>query len=417
MAKWITVLVANLAISTATFGLSAVRQLLVENRLDDALGICRQYEVLKTNDRDNLFSCAWVYYRLDKTEAAEKLMSQLRSAYSTPEYQLLTAYRLLKKKEFDQAKKILDLLETEHKKAPVGITAQELKGELFELKGQLETAAFLYKQIINDDPKRGRAHWGLGRNYLAKGENQRAIEHFEQATRLWPKHIGSRFNLGVIYLGTEDLKQSARWFTECYRIDKGDPSVLEYLGLLFEKKGMTKEAVKYWQRAYDIKVESAVAKEKLAKHYSDIIDEAIAQEQYDKALAYLEAARDFVEQPKLLLRRGMIYRRLQDYEKAAGDLLAFLNSQPRNPTALREVGVCYLNLRLLNQASESFSKAIAEEPQNGINHAWMAFLLEGKGDLSRAREEWKRAIELLKDPAELEKATRRLAIVERKLKK
>ncbi|MBM4303252.1 MAG: hypothetical protein FJ112_02875, partial [Deltaproteobacteria bacterium] len=37
-----------------------VKILLKENRIDEAVAVCRQYELLSTRDKDDRFACAWV---------------------------------------------------------------------------------------------------------------------------------------------------------------------------------------------------------------------------------------------------------------------------------------------------------------------------------------------------------------------
>jgi tetratricopeptide (TPR) repeat protein len=397
---------------------SPIRIFLVENRLDDAVPLCRQIEVLKTNDPDDLFACTWVYFRTDRMDSAEKLLKQLKGRSSNVEYQLLIAFSKMKKKQYEEAKAMLSKITQDNKGTPTAMAAQELYGELYEAMGQLDTAAFVYKQLVDDDPTRARAHWGLGRYYLGRGDLHRAQTHLEKVAQLWPRHLGSRYNLAIAALNGGDLQEAAKWLVECAQLDRLDPGVLEQLGVLYEKRGMISKALQFWQRALEIKKDSPVAKEKLVLYTSNIIDALVAAKQYDKALAQLKAMGSVVsDQPKLLLRRGQIYSKMGKWDKASADLRQLLNSTPNDPAALRELGICYVNLRLVDQAGGYFARAITLEPDNGLNHAWIAFVLESKGELERARDEWRRATELLKDRAELEKANRRLTSLEKKLNK
>ncbi len=397
---------------------SPVRMLLLENQLDQALPYCRQFEVLSTLDNDNLLACAWVYFRTDRMESGDKILEKLKQNYSTPEYQMLVAFSKTKKKKFEEARQIFASLEKEHKGTPISLSAQELYAEAYEMQGELGTAAFHYKRIVGEDSKRARSHWGLARHYLSRGESGRASHHFEQTAKLWPRHIGSRFNLGVIALTANNLPEAAIWLGECYKLDKADPGVLENLGLLFERKGMYSDAVKYWERALALKKDSSIAKEKLGALYSKLIDQAIEKREYHKALTYIEAHGSLIlDQSRIRLQRGVIQRNLGQFEKASGELLAYLSLTPNDPQAMRELGICYLNMKLFSQAATYFAKAVTQDPEDGLNHAWLAFVLENKGELARARDEWKRATELLRDPEELAKAARKLANIEKKLQK
>jgi tetratricopeptide (TPR) repeat protein len=142
----------------------------------------------------------------------------------------------------------------------------------------------------------------------------------------------------------------------------------------------------------------------------------IDAKQFDQAMKELDTSGKVLNNdPKLLLRRGIIYRNLGKFEKAAGDLLAFVNMSPKDAQARRELGICYLNLKLNAQAMDNFSRAMELDPSNGMNYAWLAYVLEAQGKLLDAREAWQKALELLKDPKELERANRRLATIERQL--
>lgn len=398
------------------FAQSTVRSLLRENLLDDALRICRQYEVLSTPDKDNRLACAWVYFRSDRIDSAEKILEETRTDMNLPEYQLLLAMEKIKHKQFDEAKKLAESVSREYRGSTVGLTAQELSAEIYEIQGQLDTAAFIYKQVVSDDPKRGRAHWGLGRYYLSRGDNGRARTHLELTANYWPKHVGSRFNLAVLALGDGNLPEAYRWLSECYRLDKADAGVLEQLGVVFEKKGMITDAIRWWKKAVEVKRDSPLAKEKLATYVTSTVDALIESKQWEEALKQmLLSEKQMASDPSYLLKRGMIYRNLGKWDKAASDLNVYTNNNPGDASGMRELGVCYLNLKLPDQAAGFFNKALTLEPTNGMNYAWLAYVLESKGKLEEARQAWTKALELLKEPKEVQRATRRLASVEARL--
>lgn len=117
------------------------------------------------------------------------------------------------------------------------------------------------------------------------------------------------------------------------------------------------------------------------------------------------------------MKRGIAYRNLAKYDKAAADLKKYLQERPKDPEAQRELGICYLNLGLNDAALKLFERATTLEPENAFNHAWMGYVLEAKGDFKEALGSWQKAVELFRDPAELKKASRRLSSIEKKLGK
>ena len=77
-------------------GVSPVRAMLRENRLEEAAGVCRQFEVLITSDRDNFITCAWVYYRSNRIDSGDQMVDKARGSDS--QIRLLKAYRWMKLK-------------------------------------------------------------------------------------------------------------------------------------------------------------------------------------------------------------------------------------------------------------------------------------------------------------------------------
>ena len=398
-----------------------VRILLNENRLDEATAVCRQFEVLNTNDHDTLFACAWVYFRTDKTALAEKILDQTKKKSDVPEYQMLNAFSKVKRKEFDLADGLLENLKQEHKGTLVAPQCEALRAEIKELRGQLQSAAFIYRGIIGDVSENGNAHWALGRHYRIKGDVRLAIQHLERTTKLWPKHAQSRYELAMLYLengGADSASDAAKWLGEAYKLNKTDPLVLEQLGLAFEKKGKLSEAVKYWQKAVDLQKDLKIAPGKLQEYFSQSIDVLIETKKWKEALAKLDGAgKAFNEMPLSIRKRGVILRNMGQLEKAIVELQKYSKINPQDALTYQELGVCHLNLKQMDQAFTYFAKAISIEPENGLSHAWLAFLLEAKGEWENARIEWKRSVELLKDPAELTKANRKLASIEKKIAK
>ncbi len=419
MRYWVQIaLIWASAWTGVALGARPARRMLEENRLDEAIAVCRQFEVLGTYDRDNFIDCAWVYYRTNRIEAAEKLMDRLRANFALPEYQLLVAYSHVAKKEFDKARVALSALSSQVKGSGIAVRVSETQAEFYEAQGQLDTAAFIYKDVVDKKPSSGIAHWGLGRFYLARGDLNRAKTHLEKTSILWPKNLASRYNLAILSVNAGNERDAAKWLAECYRLNKADAGVLEQMGNLYERKGKLGDAIKYWQKAIAINPKSPAANEKLNRYVTKLIDKLMEAKQYKEALQQIEQmSPDKKATGAVLLRRGIVYRNLAKYDKAMADLLKYTNENPPEGAAFRELGICYVNLKLVDQAGGNFLQATSVEPQNGMNWAWLAFALESKREYKKARDAWRKAVELIREPEELTKAARRLATLEDKLGK
>jgi len=423
-----------------------LRQLLNENRLEEAVPICRQYEVLPSRDDEVYFACAWIYFRSFRASAADAVMAKLKNSKTLPEYHLLLIYSsvasLLQspeavktmeanekqlyteklKNRITETQKLLESFISSKKNTPAAKMAQELNAELYEMKGQLEPAAFLYRGLIADNPKSGRAHWGLGRYYLARGDFRKAKNHFEQTAQFWPKHMGSRYNLALIYIseGPENYSEAAKWLTEAFKLDSADVGVLEQIGVILEGSNKMTPIWKYWKRALELNPKAAIATKKLQQYSYVVVEDLIQQQKYEEALTKMgpEKSSEELEIDELSVYRGICYRNLGDFKKAKRYLTGFVTEVgPKNPLAIRELGIVEFNLERYDEALAYFEKASVLEKSEALNFAWMGFSFEAKKDFPKALEAWAKAASLFKDPAEVKKSLDKVAKLEIKLGK
>lgn len=396
-----------------------VKTLLKENRMDEALAICKQYEVLSTRDRDDRFACAWVYLRSGQIESAQKILDEQKSNAKLPDYQLLLGFSLTIQKKYDEAKKVFDAVLDTNKGKPAGVSAQELIAEMYEAQDKLAPAAFLYNLVVKEDPNRGQSSWGLARFYQSQNDIRRCMNYLEQTAKLWPKHIPSRFLLAKIHfsLGPEYSEQGFSWLKESYRLNRSNPEVLEEIGLFFERKNKIPEAVKYWQKALKLKPELKLATDKIKEYFNQTVQQLFESERYEEVIEKLESSQELSSNPEMVLLRGQCYRALGKHDDAITQLRLYLRENPKSGLANRELGIAFINKKLWNLAAEAFSKAVIYEPTNGINFGWFAYALEEKGELKKAKDFWEKALALLEEPDQRERANRKIASIEKRLKK
>jgi len=431
-----------LGASQSWASVSLLKQLLQENRVEEAVPICRQYEVLPSRDESVYLACTWVYFRSYRAEAGTLLLEKLKNLQNVPEYQLLKIYsnvaKILKapdavknldpesktqyqekiKTQITEAQKQLEGFLVNYKTQPIGKMAQELNAEFYELKGQLEPAAFIYRGIISEDPECARAYWGLGRYYLAQGDIRRAKTYLEKTAKFWPRHMGSRYNLALISImeGPSSHQEAAGWLAQAFKLNNADVGVLEQIGVLLEANKKIVAAVKYWQRALELNPQAPIASRKLQQNITYLIESLLAKKQWKEALAKMEALSRPEEgtADEFSLYRGICHRNLGDFRKAEQELKPLIQQETPGPTALRELGIVELNLNKTAEAIQLFERARALEKEEGLNYAWLGFAHEKNGDNLKALEAWNKASSLFKDPVELKRALEKVVRLEQK---
>lgn len=397
-----------------------IPKLLLENRLEEGKEACLPKVSSKFLDKKSAFACAWIFLRNEDPGNAERVFEQLKPYSTSDEYRMLVAYKYAVRKNFDESENLLKEIRSEKKGSGAGTRAELLRAEVVEKRGGIETAAFLYKQLQNEAPNDPRLNWALGRWHLSRGEMERAMEFMEKVTVAWPLHVASRFNLALIHMakGKDGVKNAAKYLSECYQINRKDAEVLEQLGNVFEIAQKPQQAIKYWQLALELNPKSASLRKKVDENYGALIDHLIDEKKFNEALLKLNALSQTVRgQPEYELKNAIILKNLGRFQQAAHKFDAVIKQRPDEVLAIRELGICYLNLKRWDEAKKYFAKAISLEPGNGMNYAWLAFVLEGKHELSAAVEMWEKALSLLRDTKEIAKGEEKLKSLKARLKR
>lgn len=87
-------------------------------------------------------------------------------------------------------------------------------------KGNYDTAAQLYEQVLKDGLKSGELYYNLGNSYYKTGETARAILAYERAKKFIPDDEDLAYNLRMAYSNTVDKIEPVpqlfyqRWWTQ-----------------------------------------------------------------------------------------------------------------------------------------------------------------------------------------------------------
>lgn len=106
------------------------------------------------------------------------------------------------------------------KKDPKNLSALEELGNLYFDSGQPKEAIEAYAQYLAIKPDNPNVRTDMGIMYRALGEFDRAIEEFKKAAQDDPRHLNSRFNIGVVLLhDKQDVKGAIAAWEEYLKVD------------------------------------------------------------------------------------------------------------------------------------------------------------------------------------------------------
>ena len=106
------------------------------------------------------------------------------------------------------------------KKDPKNLPALVELGNLYFDSGQPKEAIEAYTQYLAIKPDNSDLRTDMGIMYRALGDFDRAIEEFKRAAQSDPKHINSRYNIGIVLLhDKQDVKGAVKAWEEYLKVD------------------------------------------------------------------------------------------------------------------------------------------------------------------------------------------------------
>jgi len=127
------------------------------------------------------------------------------------------------------------------KKDPKNLPALVELGNLHFDTGQPKEAIETYSQYLAIKPDNADVRTDMGIMYRALGDFDRAIEEFKKAAQSDPKHVNSRYNIGVVLLHDKnDIDGAVKAWEEYLKVDLKSEKALRVKAQIERMKMMGK---------------------------------------------------------------------------------------------------------------------------------------------------------------------------------
>jgi spermidine synthase len=187
-----------------------------------------------------------------------------------------------------------------------------------------------------------QAHDILGELQLARGDEAAAIESWQTALTLDPKHFYSLIDMGKLYLTKQDLTRSVTYLDRAIQVDPNSARAHHLRGLAYQAGG----------------------------------DSAQAALEYRKTLPdaqYTRTAQAF------FLNFGTALMQIAMYEEAAQMLEQFTHQSPNDAEGHFQLGAAYeiqsersLDHKLISRAVEELKLALSIQPNHAMAHYYLS---------------------------------------------
>tara|TARA_Y100001934_G_scaffold24940_1_gene27615 strand:+ start:583 stop:1545 length:963 start_codon:yes stop_codon:yes gene_type:complete len=199
----------------------------------------------------------------------------------------------------------------------------------------------------------GNALIALGIDYEDSGQNQRAIEAYQEAIQL-SNSAKAYYNLAILYDEGGQRERAIEAYRQTVQIRPNYPEAHYNLGIIYQQQGQILQAVEAYQKAIDLRPNFPEAYRNLAIAHSD-------RRQYQQAIEVLREA----------IRRT-----------------------PDDFSLHHNLGSSYLSLGKRDSARAAFRRGVDLGSDNAITYLALGSLLREEELLSEARQVYKMIIEI-----------------------
>jgi len=222
-------------------------------------------------------------------------------------------------------------LDPDYPLALTGLAAVEVRYYHFNIdrsSDRLERAEELAHQALTLAPQLPEAHLALADTYFFAGDNELALDAFQQTLRLDPDNAYSWCSFSAACIRASDFEQAETAARTAIRLHPGYFQAHRQLGQALQLQGRFEEAIPAFKTALLLEPDFQTAHIDLGRTY-------LAQGNYSEALVHLDRAREMgVRNPILFVRLGEAYTGLGDTERTLIELEKALAGGYRDSDAI-----------------------------------------------------------------------------------
>jgi tetratricopeptide (TPR) repeat protein len=207
----------------------------------------------------------------------------------------------------------------------------------------------------------------VGLNYVLLDDYADAIKWLEKAVEIDSQNADAWYYLGRAYYAKARLQEARHAFNAVLDVDPSNARAENNLGLILETEGNPSEAIEAYRRAIAWQEQSSQLSEQPYVNLGNLLSEqgrpreAIAPLEKAVALAPLDAY--------CHMTLGVLYRKINEMEKARRELVRATQLAPDNPRAHYQLGRLYTDMKELNLAKAEFARTAELQEKTASSHA------------------------------------------------
>jgi tetratricopeptide (TPR) repeat protein len=247
------------------------------------------------------------------------------------------------------------------------------------------------ERALANVPKDIMAYMGRGMAFLTKGDNDRALEDFQEVLKIDPQNVLALIGCGMAYTNKEDFDRAIASFNEAMKLDPNNAVPYNGRGLAYLGRKSYDEAIADFSTAIRIDPHNSYLHDwhnNRGNAYFGKGDDDHALADYDRAIALNARMAIYFD------NRGNVYLRKRDLDHAIADYDEAIRLAPAVAENYNHRGNAYFEKADYDHAIADYDKAIQLKPDaayydnRGNTHG-------RKKDFDRAIADYDRAIAMV----------------------
>ncbi len=245
-------------------------------------------------------------------------------------------------------------------------------GEIYHAYSLLEPAKESYINASRLSPKNFKWLHLLGKLSFQQNDYYDAIDYFKKSQNLRPDYLPTYINIGNTYLELDLLDIAKENFDQALKISKDNPAALYGLGQIEYSKRNFAGAVKYFEQVLKILPDANRVHYSLAIAYRGLNNIEKAKFHLSKQGTVgvrvfdpiYESLSELKQGTRLRILRGKQAFEAERFSEAQIEFQKVLEAEPKNITALVNLGSTYVKLGKGSEAVKLFEEALRVQPLN-----------------------------------------------------
>jgi Tfp pilus assembly protein PilF len=213
------------------------------------------------------------------------------------------------------------------------------------------------------------------------------------ATEAEQQKASFHFQMGLSYLGENNITGALIELSEAEKITPDDPDLLNKLALAYFYKKKYDQAEVRYLRALKIRPNFSEARNNLGVNY-------LQMGRWDDAIAQLKPVNDdifFREQEGAAINLGLAYLGKGDYQNALAVMRGVVVNNPRNILARLHLGRIYDAMGKTELAAAEFQKALGVNRDFAAAHYQLALVYLKLKENNQARDSFREVVRIAPD--------------------